>query len=270
MSEKQTRPGPRIDLTSTHSSRKESKVAFVQCCCSPVSTGTTYDYSIVHLDESLKQFIRVTHTYAHTHRHKVPQCVQQHENTNRGFVQSVTAISVLFNRSTTETKLSLKLGKCFSVYIRQAIQEDVCLHEGFLRESTWKSVTGAKVGWITSDPPDPVCWHFGPAFPLYPHLLVSHSNPNLHPCQPLIPLFFPPHLHPELQWSKMEHSNYSLVELKIANNCVCVCVWGESAYGPVFCVSPAMATGLCWWASPLLLQTFLFINIKENCPHQYC
>lgn len=64
MSEKQTRPGPRIDLTSTHSSRKESKVAFVQCCCSPVSTGTTYDYSIVHLDESLKPFIRVTHTQA--------------------------------------------------------------------------------------------------------------------------------------------------------------------------------------------------------------
>ncbi len=200
MSEKQTRPGPRIDLTSTHSSRKESKVAFVQCCCSPVSTGTTYDYSIVHLDESLKQFIRVTHTYAHTHRHKVPQCVQQHENTNRGFVQSVTAISVLFNRSTTETKLSLKLGKCFSVYIRQAIQEDVCLHEGFLCESTWKSVTGAKVGWITSDPPWPCLLALRACVPIIPSPASLSLQPQPPPLSASDPSLFSP---PSAPWVTM-------------------------------------------------------------------
>lgn len=63
MSEKQTGPGPRIDLTSTHSSRKESKMAFVQCC-SPVSMGTMSECSIVRLHESLKPLLIWCHTQA--------------------------------------------------------------------------------------------------------------------------------------------------------------------------------------------------------------
>lgn len=62
MSEKQTSPGPRIDLTPTHSSHKESKVAFVQYCCSPVTAGTVYDYNIAHSNDSLKPFTLVTRT----------------------------------------------------------------------------------------------------------------------------------------------------------------------------------------------------------------
>lgn len=184
-------------------------MAFVQCCCSPVSTGTVYDYSIVHLNESLNHSF-LSHRYTHAKKkQKVPSVFSNVKilckDSVNNFVlltricdckRSIT-IEVVFNRITSEAKLSLiPLWKCFWVYIRQAVQQGVCLLEGFLCESRWKSVKGAKVAWITSGFPDPACWHFG-LFSHYAftcsHLLVSHRNANLHPCQPLIPLCFSPY-----------------------------------------------------------------------------
>lgn len=136
-------------------------------------------------------------------------------------------------------------GKCFWDF-RQAVQQDVCLLEGFLCESWWKSGKGTTVGWDNKWLPWPCLLALWAVFPLCSHLLVSHSNPNLYPCHPPIPLCFP-HLHPELQWAKIEHTNYSPVVPKIANDCLCVCmcVWGGSAGGPVF------ASALPW--QPALL-----------------
>ncbi len=166
------------------------------------------------------------------------------------------------------------LWRSFWDYVPQAIQEDVCLYQGFLCESRSKSGKGAKVGGITSGSPDPSSCTLG-SVPIIPSPASLSFQPTPPPLSASDPSVFFPHLHPKLQWSEMEHSNYSLVLLKIANNSVCmcvcvrvcVCVWGGSADGPFFCVSPAIATRPCCWAFPLLLlQTFCFINIKDNRP----
>lgn len=148
------------------------------------------------------------------------------------------------------------LWKCLGDYSAapQAIQVDVCLHEGFLCENTWKSVGGAK-GELDNK------WL------LWPCLLALWDvlPPSPHPQPPPLSTSAtswppPPSIYTQRHNGQKQWTWISLVELKIANNCACE--WRECGWSCV-CVSPAMATGLCWWASPLRLQTFLSINIKE-------
>lgn len=98
--------------------------------------------------------------------------------------------------------------------------------------------------------------------------LCSH---NMITCWSVIPpstsapvsCFFP-HLHPELKWSKMEHSNYSLVELKIANNCVCVCLCGASADGPVFASALPWQQGFAGESLPFFSKCFFSLTSRKT------
>lgn len=62
---KQSHPCPRIDLTSAHSSHKESKVASGQCCYSPVSSVSAYTW----MSHSIKSVY-----LCHTRTQGLPVC----------------------------------------------------------------------------------------------------------------------------------------------------------------------------------------------------
>lgn len=178
---------------------------------------------------------------------------------------------IIFHLSKKKANLCLMLWKRFQDYTGLFIKDRGCLStSGLLCQSGWKSVRGAKLAWITSVSPHSANCHFR---------LDSHYTVTCFSLLPTststsvslwsFPLFS--RLDPKAQWSKMEHSNYSLAELKIANNCECVLECEEGVWMVLSLRQPLpWQPGLCRWVSPLRLQTFLSINIKGNCPQQYC
>lgn len=94
-----------------------------------------------------------------------------------------------------------------------------------------------RLGGITSGFPDPASWHFG----LCSHYGLTCSSPTATPTSTPVTLRSLSVSSPaprKLQWSETEHTNYSLVVPKIANNSVCVCVCEERVRVVLFLRQP--------------------------------
>lgn len=159
-------------------------------------------------------------------------------------------------------KLSVMLWKCFlRLHCSSTGCGSGCLSAWEL--SLWKQVKVCKRGkggrdnkWL----PWPACWHFG---------LCSHNTPtccSLALTSTSVRLSLFPHLHPAIQWSKMVHSNYSLVEPKIANNTTV-----GRVDGPVFASALPWQPGFACERLPFFFKCFFPPHQHQtNCPHQHC
>lgn len=158
-------------------------------------------------------------------------------------------------------------GKCFLRFSTDGSARCLSTLRAFSVKVDERVEKGTKVGWDNKWLPWPCLLALWAAFPLWSNLLVSHSNSNLYPCHPPIPLCFP-HLHPELQWSENEHTNYSLAVPKIANNYVCVrvcvCLWGGSAGGPVFASALPWQPGFARECLPFFFKRFFSVGSKKT------
>lgn len=122
-----------------------------------------------------------------------------------------------------------------------------------------------RLGGITSGFPDPASWHFG----LCSHHGLTCSSPTATPTSTPVTLRSLSVSSPaprKLQWSEIEHTNYSLVVPKIANNsvCVCVCMWGESAGGPVFASALPWQPGFARERFPFFFKRFFSLRSKKT------